>query len=118
MTDNEISLDRQIPVEAKKPAVEGKKKKEDVRLPLLVEFTITLCVIILVIVFLTIVVMSALKGSTLLDFVMRTSISILIIGILLTLIARQISSSMLISTVPEEQKQSDELEVPNPPEVK
>jgi len=118
MADNEISLDRQSPVEAKIPAVEGKKKKDDARFPVLIEFTITLCAAILVTVFLTIVMMSLLTGTTLLDFVIRTSISILIIGSLLTLIARQVSSGMLISTVPVERKQSDELEIPNPPEVK
>jgi hypothetical protein len=117
MADNEISLDRQIPAKAEPQAVEVKKKKEDVRLPLLVEFTITLCVIVLVIVFLALVVMSVLKGSTLLDFVIRTSISILIIGSLLTLISRQISSGMLDATA-EKRKSSDELETPNPPEVK
>jgi hypothetical protein len=118
MADNEISLDRQSPVEAEIPAVAGKKKKDDARFPVLIEFTITLCAIILVIVFLTIVVMSFLTGATLLDFVIRTSISILILGSLLTLIARQISSGMLIGTAPEERMQSEELEIPNPPEVK
>ena len=96
MADNEISLDRQIPAEAAKQAVD-QKKKDDVRLPLLIEFTITVCAAILVTVFLTIVVMSLLTGATLLDFVIRTSISILILGSLLTSIARQVSSAMLIS---------------------
>jgi hypothetical protein len=114
VADNEILLDRKKSAEVEE--VKAKKKPDGASLPLLVEFTITLCIIIVVIVFLTIVVNSILTGVTLLDFVFHTSVSILVIGGLLTLIARQITSGMLsASTLVEEP--SEELEISDLPEV-
>lgn len=106
-----------------KPEEKAKKKEKDVaHAPLLVEFTITTSVIILVVVFFTIVAISVLTGATLLDFVVRTSISILVIGILLLLIVRQISSGMSNSeaAVKESKKSSNENETqtPDPAEAK
>ena len=98
MAEKNISLERHDPDEVAKKADEPKKKAKsanDAPLPLLVEFTVMVCVIILVIVFLTIAGISLIKDATALDFVIRTGVSILTLGTLLTLLARQITFGML-----------------------
>ncbi len=111
MADKEITLDRQAPAEEKKPVEKNAKKKDadGATLPVLVEFTVTVCVIFLVLVFFTIVGVSLFTGATLLDFVIRTSVSLLVIGSLLTLIARQISSGMLKVGANTEEKTGEKL---------
>lgn len=111
MTDKEISLDRQAPAEVKKPVEKSAKKKDadSAPLPVLVEFTVTVSVIFLVLVFFTIVGVSLFTGATLLDFVIRTSISLLVLGILLTLIARQVSFGMLKVSTNTEEKTDEKL---------
>ena len=117
VADNDILLDRQPSADVEVEKKAG-KKAESVRLPLLAEFTITLSAIIVVIVFLTIVVNSLLRGVTLMDFVIRTSISILVVGGLLTLIARQITSGLLSTgEAPKNQEIPEDLEMQFPPEV-
>lgn len=121
MADNEIPLDRQDPAEPVKKAEKPKKETERMRLPLLIEFTVMVCAIFLVLVFFTIVGISVLTGANLLDFVTRTSISIAVIGSLLVIIARQISTGMFSEDVAVKEEKvniSDELEMPSPPEVK
>ena len=111
MADKEITLDRQAPAEEKKPVEKNAKKKDadGATLPVLVEFTVTVCVIFLVLVFFTIVGVSLFTGATLLDFVIRTSVSLLVIGSLLTLIARQISSGTLKVGANTEEKTGEKL---------
>lgn len=133
MADKTKSPEPQLPAETGKKAAKVKKQKqvkpkaeaEAVRLPVLVELTITLCVIFLVIVFFTMIGVSLVAGAKLLDLVIRTSISILIIGFLLILIARQVSMGMISASLAVEeeaqQKQPEEkndLETQSPSEVK
>ncbi|MFN8383489.1 MAG: hypothetical protein U0V02_16210 [Anaerolineales bacterium] len=94
MADNEISLERHDPAEEAKQA-DSSQKDAGTHPPLLVEFTVTLSVIILVVVFLTVAGISLLTGASLSAFVFRTSISILVLGSLLMMITRQISSGMM-----------------------
>ena len=75
-------------------AARKEEKKKEAPLPVLVEFTITLCVIILAVVFLVIVSVSLYTGVSLSAFILRTSVSILALGILLALIARQVVQGM------------------------
>ncbi len=110
MADNEISLERQDPAEAAKEA--DQSKKDGVKSPLLIEFTITVSAIILVVVFLTVVGISLVTGATLLDFVFRTSISILVLGGLLVMITRQISNAMRSGGTAKPPEESAELEMP------
>ena len=133
MADKTKSPEPQLPAETGKKAAKVKKQKQvkpkaeadAVRLPVLVELTITLCAIFLVIVFFTMIGVSVVAGAKLLDLVVRTSISILIIGFLLILIARQVSMGMISASLAVEeeaqQKQSEEkndLETQSPSEVK
>ena len=133
MADKTKSPEPQLPAENGKKAAKVKKQKQvkpkaeadAVRLPVLVELTITLCAIFLVIVFFTMIGVSVVAGAKLLDLVVRTSISILIIGFLLILIARQVSMGMISASLAVEeeaqQKQSEEkndLETQSPSEVK
>lgn len=120
MADNEISLDRQDPAEAGKQADKSQKETDGVTPPVLVEFTVTLSAIFLVLVFFTIVGISLVTGANLLDFVVRTSISILVIGSLLVVIARQISFWMLSGGTSEhgQSGEYDELDMQSPSEVK
>ncbi len=120
MADKEIILERNNPAEEGKQADKPKKEKDDSHPPVLVEFTVTLSVILLVVVFFIIVGISLLNGSNLLDFVIRTSVSILVLGSLLLTITRQIVFGM--SSAPKE-KQPNEANEPDmqsssPSEVK
>ncbi len=132
MADNEISLEKQDPVEevpaadkskqaadiskkaadkakkaadkAKKAADKSKKAMDGPRPPLLIEFAVTISVILLVVVFLTIAGISLVNGASLIDFVIRTSISTLALGCLLLIITRQISIGVYTpDPVPEEE---------------
>ena len=78
-----------------KKAEKAKKESKDISLPVLAEFTITACVIILVFVFFTVVGVSLLTGANLAAFVLRTSLSTLVVGLLLVLIAREIIQGMI-----------------------
>ena len=119
MADNEKSSERQVSTEAGK----DKKKKETdgIFLPILVEFTFTFSVIILILLFLTIIGVSLLTGAKLLDIVIRTSVTMLIIGGLLILISSQICSDVLTASIVQEEQsdpqQFEELEVHSPSEV-
>jgi len=125
MADNENLPEKPVSVEAgkdkKKKEKEKGKETEGVFLPVLVEFTFTFSVIVLVLLFLTMISVSLLTGTKLLDIVIRTSVTMLVIGVLLMLITRQISSDVLNASVVQAteaiQKQSDELEVQNQLEV-
>ena len=110
MADNEITLERHAPAEEAKQA-DNSKKDAGTHPPLLVEFTVTLSVVILVIVFLTVSAISLLTGASLSAFVLRTSISTLVLGSLLIMITRQISSGMQLVT---EEKRPDESDGVNP----
>ncbi|MBK6791020.1 MAG: hypothetical protein IPG80_00450 [Anaerolineales bacterium] len=129
MAENELPLERQDPAKNAKKAKKvekpkAKKEKNTAHAPLLVEFTVTLSVVILVIVFFTIVSVSLVTGTSLIDFVVRTSISLLILGGLLFLIAHQVASGMKPSrevkkpVEPVEPKETKELEAPALSEVK
>jgi uncharacterized membrane protein len=135
VADKEIATDQKDPAKATKQsdkqakadkakADKAKKQKENdgIQLPVLVEFMVTFSAIFLVLVFFAIVGISLITGTTLLDFVARTSVSILVIGSLLVIITRQISfgmlkSSMTIDEEKSEQKQSDEQQKDEPKKV-
>lgn len=107
MADKEISLDRQDSADTGKQA--ENPKAESTHAPLLIEFSVTVSVIFLVLVFLTVVGISLFTGATLLDFILRTGVTISIIGLLLVTIIRQISSGMAAVN---ERKQPDEATQP------
>lgn len=89
-------------------AVKEKEKKvketDGVFLPVLVEFTFAISAIVLSILFLTVISISLLTGAKLLDIVIRTSVTILLIGGLLILISRQISLDVVNSTIAQEEE--------------
>jgi hypothetical protein len=109
MADNEDSSERQDPVE------ENKKKKEtdSIPLPILVEFTYTSSAIILILLFLTMIGISLLTNATLLDTIIRTTVTMLVIGGLLIFLSRQISSGVVTAIFfreeKSEQRQSKEM---------
>lgn len=88
-----------------KPAKATKPKKEmdGIQLPILVEFIVAFSVILLILVFLAMTAISWLTNATLLDFALRTSVTLLVLGSLLMLISRQVSTGML-SASPVEQE--------------
>lgn len=91
-----------------------KKEVNSVPLPVLVEFTYTASVLLLIVLALTIFVLSALSGASLFTLVLRTSVTIFVMGGLLTFISSQVSSGLLFSSRIEqeeyEKKQEEELE--------
>ncbi|HND91536.1 MAG TPA: hypothetical protein PLI75_07120 [Anaerolineales bacterium] len=119
MADNEISLERQDPAEEeKKKADSSKQTAANAPAPVLVEFTITVSVIFLVLVFFTVSGVLLVKGSTLLDFVFRTSVSLVVIGGLLAIIARQISSATTSQRKDSQPEETSGLDPSSPSEVK
>lgn len=118
MADKEIPLERSDSAGEEKQADKSKMGTDGVHPPLLIEFTVMLSAILLVAVFFTVVGISLLKGSNLLDFVVRTSISILVLGGLLLIITRQISSGMSAVKKEKQPDEIDEREMQSPSEVK
>lgn len=114
MADNEKPPEPGKPDAAEKPAETGKPvkapkapkpaKKDDVHLPVLVEFTVLVAIFIIVLVFFTVAGVSILTGATLLDFVVRTSITLLVIGVPVVFLAQQVTSGLTVSDVLSEEK--------------
>ena len=115
MEENENSSNQQASAEAANSA-KNNSKADGFYLPVLVEFTFTASIVLLMIIFLTMISISLVNGATLLDIVIRTSVTVLIIGGLLVLISRQIASDMFNAIFVVEkkpgQKQPDAYEVP------
>lgn len=80
-----------------------KTKKEDdgVRLPVLIEFTYTIAMLLLLFLGLTVIVTAILSGANLLTLIIRTSVTLLLMGGLLMLIFSQVSSGMLFASLVE-----------------
>jgi uncharacterized membrane protein (DUF485 family) len=83
-----------------------KQKSEHVTLPVLVEFTFTASAILLVILFLVIISVSLFNGANLLNTVIRTAVSMLVMGGLLTIISRQIFSDVYNQSL-QQQKEAE-----------
>ncbi len=117
MADKEITLERNDPAEEKKQADKPKKETAG-HPPLLIEFTVMLSAILLVAIFFIVVGISFLNGASLLDFVIRTSISIVVLGSLLLTITRQISSGMSVEGLAAKQEKApDEIDTQNTPDT-
>ena len=99
------------PVKAK-PVKEKKKKvvSDGVFLPVLVEFTYTFSVIILILLFLSVVSVSILTGTKLLDIVVRTSVSMMVVGSLLLMLSRQVSMDVISASILEKKEKEEKLE--------
>lgn len=92
---------------APKPRKEKKPKApktDGVQLPVLVEFTYTISIILLILLGLAMIVISFLTGASLLNLVLRTSVAILVMGSLLMLIASQVSSGVLQASLVEQEE--------------
>jgi len=93
MSDQENSLEQ--PEETGSKVTKAKKAPEGGYLPVLVELTFTLSAILIVAVFLTVVGISIYNGASLLDTIIRTGASLLILGVLLIPLARQIAIGVM-----------------------
>jgi len=118
-----VAPDKQRPVKSGKPASKARQPKEkkdsgDVRLPVLVEFAYSISAIVVILASLIVAIISIVKGASLSDLVIRTGVTILVIGGLLTLVSWQISAGVLrasLAEIEEEQelkksKETQELE--------
>jgi outer membrane biosynthesis protein TonB len=110
------------------PAKPRKEKKEkpkkekkplpvnDVHLPVLVELTYSISVLLLILVGLSVVIVSVLTGASLLNLVLRTSAAMLAMGCLLVVIFYQVSSGSLQASLAEQEesqkKSAEEIEIP------
>ena len=114
MAESEKKSEQQLtakPVKAK-PVKEKKKKvvSDGVFLPVLVEFTYTFSVIILILLFLSVVSVSILTGTKLLDIVVRTSVSMMVVGSLLLMLSRQVSMDVISASILEKKEKEEKLE--------
>jgi|GEM_PF-2638150 hypothetical protein len=91
-----------------------KRNIDGIRLPVLVEFTYTISVLLLIVLVSTIILISILNGASLFTLVLRASVAMFVMGGLLALISSQVSSGLLFSTRVEqeeyEETQSEEFE--------
>lgn len=109
------------PEETGKKAIKAKKEPEGGYLPVLVELTFTLSAIIIVVVFLTVVGISIYNGASLLDTVIRTGVSLVILGMLLIPLARQIAIGVMTPDSATEEPMNEHKEEgahPSPEEAK
>ncbi|MCX6078666.1 MAG: hypothetical protein NTW32_03950 [Chloroflexi bacterium] len=102
--------DNQPPAESVKlasnPKVDKKKKDTEVlHLPVLVELAYTISAIVVIIASLTVVITSLVMGASLIDLVIRTSVTTLTIGGLLTLVSWQISAGALKASLAEQEEE-------------
>jgi hypothetical protein len=109
---------------AKLPKEKNEKKTKEkkpsqvdgVQLPVLVELTYSVSVILLIFVSLAVITVSVLTGVSLLNLVIRTSVTILALGSLLILISSQVSSGVLQASLVEQEEfqkmQSADAEIP------
>jgi hypothetical protein len=100
-----------------KPKQEKKKPPvDDVHLPVLVELTYSISMLLLIFVGLSVVIVSVLTGASLLNLVLRTSAAMLAMGCLLVVIFYQVSSGSLQASLAEqeeaEKKLAEETEIP------
>jgi hypothetical protein len=97
---------------AKPPKARKEKKKkenkkppvDDMQLPVLVELTYTVSILLFIFVGLTVVIVSVLTGSSLLNLILRTSASMLAMGCLLVIIFNQVSSGVLQASLVEQEE--------------
>ena len=118
-----VAPDKLIPVKSGKSASKSrqpkvKKDSGDVHLPVLVESAYSISAIVVILASLIVTIISVVKGASLVDLVIRTGVTILVIGGLLTLVSWQISAGVLkasLAEIEEEQelkksKETQELE--------
>ena len=112
-----------VPEASVKPRKEKKEKKkkekkpaqaDGVQLPVLVELTYSVSMILLIFVALAMIVVSFLTRASLLNLLLRTSVAILVMGGLLILISSQVSSGVLQASLVEQEEaqkaQSEEVQ--------
>jgi len=101
------------PKKSKKKPVKPKEVKS-VQLPVLVEFMYTISILLLIVLALTVIGISILNGASLFTLVLRTSVTIFVMGGLLIFISSQVASGLLFSSKVEqeeyERKQSQEIQ--------
>lgn len=97
------------PKEPKQP-----KQDDGLYLPILVEFTYASSMIFLILVFLAMAAVSWLTGTSLLDFVLRTSAAMGVLGSLILVVARQVSAGVLSTSQEEIEAKRQELAFEQP----
>ena len=109
-----------VPVKTRKEKKKKEKKNrqtDGIQLPVLVEFTYTISVMLLVFVGLAVIIISFFTGASLLHLVLRTSAAMLAMGCLLMVIFQQVSSGVLqASLVEQEEVQTTKTEKAEPAE--
>ncbi len=94
-----------------KPKKVKKAKENTTPLPVLVELSYTVSIIILILATLSVVAVSIYSGASLMDMVMRTAVTILVVGFILFLISWQIASGTLDAyQIEEEERKKKEEE--------
>jgi len=108
--EKSVKADEKSKKKDAKPAKKVKQKKKDdgIYLPVLVEFTFTSAVIFLILVFLAMVLVSWFTGTPLLDFVLRTSAAMGVLGGLLIVVSRQVSTGVLNASLEELENEAEE----------
>jgi hypothetical protein len=99
------NVDSQVNGQTAGEARKAKKESDGARLPVLIEFTYTIATLLLLFLGLTVIVTALLSGASLLTLIIRTSVTLLLMGGLLMLIFSQISSGMLFASLVELDKQ-------------
>ncbi len=96
------------PTAAAKPKNE-KKQPNGTRLPFLLEFIYSIATLVLIFLALAVIITSYLAGASLFFIVLRTGVATIILGSLLIVIARQISSGLLFAVRIEQEEAEKKL---------
>jgi hypothetical protein len=103
---------KQAPVKSGKSTSRPRQPKikqdtEDVKLPVLVEFAYSISAIVVILAGLIVALISIVKGASLIDLVVRTGVTILVIGGLVILVSWQISAGVLKAGLAEIKEQQE-----------
>ncbi len=97
------------PTAAAKPKNE-KKQPSGTRLPFLVEFTYSISTLLLIFLALAVLITSYLAGANLFFMILRTGVAVTVLGSLLVVIAKQISSGLLFAVRIEQEEAEKKLQ--------
>lgn len=96
--------------EKKEKKARAPKVSNDISLPILVEFTYTTAVIIMMVLFLAVIGVSVFTGATLVDTLIRTTVTMVLVGSLLLILTRMVSRNALDESIVEFKKLVEEEE--------
>jgi hypothetical protein len=83
------------PIKSEKKGEQKSRKSAKVQLPLLVELTFSISIMMIVLIDAAVIVISITNGASWTDLILRTVVSTIVMGIVLLLLAQTVSSGVI-----------------------